>query len=57
MGERGVWAKRMLESTYRQVDPLTGLLEGGVFPPIVKTKGQFNPTAGRTKRYLSGYSG
>lgn len=57
MGERGVWAKRMLESHYRQVDPLKGLLEGGDFRPIEKTKGQINPPAGRSKRYILGYTG
>ncbi|XP_014293906.1 ciliary microtubule inner protein 2B [Halyomorpha halys] len=57
MGERGVWAKRMLESHYRQVDPLKGLLVGGDFRPIEKTKGQINPPAGRSKRYILGYTG
>lgn len=57
MGEKGVWAKRMIESHYRQTDPLKGLIQGGDLRPIEKTKGQMNAAPVKSKRYILGYTG
>ncbi|XP_014260062.1 protein FAM166B-like isoform X1 [Cimex lectularius] len=61
MGEKGLWARHIANTRYREHDPVKGLLDGGEFRPIERAKGQYNRNlpngANRTRPYIMGYTG